>query len=243
VNSEKEPQDLEASLRPELDEALLGLDELAAENPEEALSMFETLPEPVQAMAEFQLVLARCHQSLEQLEVARDLAMGVLAKDDTQADAHHLLADLLEDLGDESGANEHFLTTLKLDRKSFEETSTLSDEELLSRLTKVLASTMDSLPEEVRSRIVAATHKVELFPTEADVKAGLDPRALSHFDESAKTEVLTLFAANLDAEYGDLDEFDEFLPHVRATIVQEIVDHLGLDAAESERLGLASEDD
>lgn len=242
MNQNSEPQDLEASLRPELDEALLGLDELASENPEEALSMFDTLPEPVQAMPEFQLVLARCHQSLERLDVARDLAEGVLKGFPNQADAHHLLADLLEDLGEAEAANTHFAETLRLDQAAFKDSCSLPEEELLVRVKKVLASTMESLPEEIRARVASAKHEVKLFPSASDVDGGLDPRALSHFDESGKEEVLTLFAANLDAEYGDLEEFDEFLPHVRATIVQEIIEHLGLDSAESERLGLAPSD-
>lgn len=235
-------QDLEMSLRPELDEALLGLDELALENPEEALSMFETLPEPVQALPEFQLALARTHQLLGQLEAARDIALGVVNQERVASDAHHLLGDLLEDLGDGDAANEHFLEVLKLDRQSFEEECSLSESELRERLNSILQSTIEALPEEIRGQVQAATCKIELFPTATEVKAGLDPRALAHWhQEGEQAGHFVLYGANLDAEFGDLTEFDEFSPHVRAAIHDEIIEGLELSAADSKRFGLLTE--
>lgn len=235
-------QDLEVSLRPELDEALLGLDELALENPEEALSMFETLPEPVQALPEFQLALARTNQLLGQLEAARDIVLAVVQHERVAADAHHLLGDLLEDLGDGDGANEHFICVLELDQKSFEEECTIPESELRERLSSILTATIDALPEEIRTQVQDAQRSVSLFPTALEVKAGLDPRALTHWQkDDDKAGTFVLYGANLDAEFGDLTEFDEFSPHVRAAIHDEIVEQLELSAAESKRFGLVED--
>ncbi len=239
-------QDLETSLRPELDEALLALDELSLENPEEALSMFETLPEPVQALPEFQLTLARTHQMMGQLEAAQDIALKVLSSCDTianastAADAHHLLGDLLEDLGDGDGANDHFIKVLEFDQKAFRTECVIPEPELRDRLKRILEETIRGLPPEIQPRVAATRRSVSLFPSERDVRDGLDPRAMTRWsDDDSQRESFVLYGANVDAEFGDLTEFDEFAPHVVAIIHEEIIQHLELSPSESKRFGLS----
>ncbi len=239
-------QDLETSLRPELDEALLALDELSLENPEEALSMFETLPEPVQALPEFQLTLARIHQMMGELEAAREITQGVLASGDaiadasTTADAHHLLGDLLEDLGDSEGANDHFIKVLEFDQKAFHQDCVIPEPELRDRLKRILEETIRGLPPEIQPRVAATRRSVSLFPSERDVRDGLDPRAMTRWsDSNGQAESFVLYGANVDAEFGDLTEFDEFAPHVVALIHEEIIERLELSPAESKRFGLS----
>ena len=222
-----------AEMRPELDEALLGLDQLAQENPDEALAMFDTLPEPVKTLPDFQLVLARTRQGLGELDEARRIAQAVVDQEEEHADAHHLLGDLLEDLKDEDGANRHFLRTLALDKIAYETHSEIPSEKLLEALTKILKATCEELPEEYRSPFQA-----QLFPSEDDVKNGVDPRALSIWSHGNNEKGrLVLYGANLDAEYGDLNEFNEFGPHVSDTIRAEITHHLQLSDEVVAKLG------
>lgn len=222
-----ETEALEATLRPELDDALLSLDQLAQDDPEEALRMFDSLPEPVQALPEFQLVLARAHQGNGQLEAARDLLLGILAKGEDSADAHHLLADVLEDLGDSEGANDHFLRTLALDRKALLE---LDEAERVepSELSALLERTLKAFAKEQDLQL-----KVRELPTEQDVREGMDPRVL--FDCSRD---VTLFSGNILAEFGDLVETGTFEAHVQAALCQEIVQAFSVSDKDRKRLGL-----
>lgn len=222
-------------MQPELEEALLGLDELAQHNAEEALNVFQTLPAPVQDLPDFQLVLARANQALGRLEEARTLSMRVVDNHESSADAHHLLADLLEDLGDTTLANHHFLRTLELDRLQFERESEIPKEELFARLEKVLSDACDPLPKDVSLK-----SRVELLPSVEEVEGGLDPRALTSYlppGRGGEEALLTLFAANLDAEFGDLEEFGEFAPHVQRAIRDDLIGHLSLTPGQLRQIG------
>ncbi len=219
-------EDLEQRLRPELDEALLALDELALDDPEEALAMFDSLPEPVQALPDFQLTLARAHQTLGQLEAAVEITLRVLSENDENADAHHLAGDLLEDLGRTEEATLHFLRTLSLDRADLD--ASHPESELLRRIKEEALRTLQGLPQTIRPRL-----SVLPLPSEAEVKEGVDPRALCRFSSDRNEGgVLHLYATNLHAEYGDLEEFDEFMPHVKSQLREETAQSLGLSEQE-----------
>lgn len=221
-DNDPETDELEERLRPELDEALLALDELAVEDPEEALSMFDSLPEPVQALPEFLLTLARAHQNLEQLEAALELTLGVLGKNQQNADAHHLAGDLCEDLGKSEEATSHFLATLRLDQVQLDPVE--PEGALLSRISEEARRTLEHLPDEMRPRLTVLP-----LPSEEEVRDGVDPRALCRFLPGKDGGgLLHLYATNLHAEYGDLEEFAEFLPHVKEQIVDEAAQYLGL---------------
>lgn len=232
-------------LRSELDEALLAMDELCADNPEEALSMFESLPPAVQGLPEFRLALARAHQAAGHCEAARDLANDVLSAPLLAADAHHLLGDVLEDMGDLSAANEHFEKALELDRLAFESSTDVEPSRLCDRVRSILDETVANLPEEIAACLQAASLEVQLFPSPEEVRDGQDPRALVSWKArvgGTHRSRFVLYAANLHAEFGDLIEFGEFSPRVRECIHREVVDFLELSAPESKRLGLLIDD-
>lgn len=222
------PEEVENALGPELDEALLALDELAAEDPEEALTMFDTLPEPVQALAHFQLVLARAHQNLEQLEAARDLVEKVLARDADNADAHHLLGDVLEDMGETAAANDHFLRTLSLDEKAY--ASLPADERIEGdEVESVLGESLEKLLDKRSIQL-----EVRNFPDASDVKSGIDPRALFVMPDDSR---LVAYLSNIQAELGDLDE-DDFIDALTFAAASEIADSLDLDEEELAEAGV-----
>lgn len=214
-------------LQAELDEALFALEELIADSPQEALSMYESLPEEVRARPEFKLSKARALQANQQLADARALCEAVLVEASDPAlaaDTHHLLADLLEDLGDLDAANEHFVHVLKLDRSLYPQQRHLSDTELTARVRTLLERVVERLPEATRQSV--GDVRVELFPSEAEVRAGLDPRAFSALTDT-NGSCFKVFAANLDAEYGDLDELGEFDEHVEHELGHQLGEQLG----------------
>jgi len=191
--------------------------------------MFESLPGEVRARPEFRLSKARALQASDALEEARALCESVLAEAQDpllEADVHHLLGDVLEDLGESDRANEHFLTVLTLDRASFSEQRHLTDAELIARVQTLLSQVVEDLPEAARATLHGA--EVELFPSEQDVRLGLDPRAFSALGEDGERRQFKVYAANLDAEYGDLEELGEFDEHVELELRHQISDHLQL---------------
>lgn len=235
--------DLSNHLRPELDEALLALDETCNDNPDDALAVFESLPEAVQALPDFQLALARTYQAKGQLDAARDVAANILPHPEHGADAHHFLGDVLEDLGQLEEANEHFLKTLELDQFAFRDEG-VDPAALCERLQSVLQRIVTELPAEIAPSVGAARLEVRLFPTREEVLEGTDPRSFLHFQGEPRSDSarLVLYAANLHAEFGDLEEFDEFVPQVTACIHQELALFLELSEPESRRLGLLPPD-
>ncbi len=215
------PSELTPELQSELDEALFSLDELLSESPEEALLMFQTLPDAVRNRPEFQLTRARALQQDEQLKESSAICQQLLSSQtdpELLADIHHLFADVLEDLGDDQAANDHFKQTLELDRRLFSERRHLSESLLEEKLTQLLAQAVSET--QLQGKI--KTQRVELFPQAEDIEAGLDPRAFSAYSDDDGDGLIRVFGANLDAEYGDLDELDEFEEHVREELKNQL---------------------
>jgi tetratricopeptide (TPR) repeat protein len=224
------PDDIESALRPELDEALLALDELARESPEEALRMFDALPEPVQTLPEFQLTLARAHQAAGELEAARDIAAGVLVQDGESSDAHHLMGDLLDDWGDVDQATAHFVHTLSLDRRVFDtlsEGERISEEELTEHVERIGRA---------MGKARGISFRVQVLPDETEVRQGLDPRALL----STSDESVVVFLANVQAEWGDLKGAEDLGPELEIALSRELTEAFDLSREERDAWGLVS---
>jgi tetratricopeptide (TPR) repeat protein len=223
-----EGDSLEDRLGPEIDEALLALDELATDDPEEALATFDTLPEPVQALVDFQLLAARAHQALEQLDAARDILLALLPQHSENPDLHHQLGDVFEDLGEVEKANHHFEKTRALDLDLYEQLPQEEKQAGIDGLREALASIADSL----KSRNLRVS--VATLPSAADVLLGIDPRALSYYDED--TNHLIGYAGNIAFEFGGLEE-DELKEALTLGLVEYLADDLELTNEELEAFG------
>lgn len=229
-----------------LDDALMHLDELTDEDPAEALATFRALPPEVQRLPEFRLSLAHIQRGLRDLPVTRDILVELLDEEPDYADAHHLLGDVLEDLGEEALATKHFLRTLELDRRAGDGIPGAEVTSLLDETMQHLMQVMSELPGEFRARLSSVPLLVERLPSESMVQDGLDPRALGVF-EGQPDEHLTgpnphavptriiLFADNLAAEYADPEDF---AAEVRVTVLHEVGHFFGLDEDDMVRLGL-----
>src|SRR5688572_8922575 len=99
----------------ELWEALEELEEIGQEDPTQALALFASLPSEVRDIPDFQLVQAGLLRSSGDLPAAQRVLEALIAADPEDGDAHHLLGDVLEDLGKLDRALPHFLETLRID--------------------------------------------------------------------------------------------------------------------------------
>ena len=126
-------------------------------------------------------------------------------------------------------ANEHFESVLRLDGSAFSE---LADEE--QNLARDLATTaLARLESATTSRSLKTA--VEVLPKPEDVRAGVDPRALSHASEDS---TWTVYSANLAFEYGDIEDEEERLLAVIEGLLESAPETLHLSEAELADLGL-----
>ena len=230
----------------ELDEILASLDEIAAEDPAEALATLLTLPETVRAELDVQLTEAHLYLAVERLDDARKLAERILNENPQCSDAHHLLGDALEDLGELEAATTHFLEALRIDKANGAERSSEEVTALLDSVGAVLQRTIGDLPAQFGKVLSDVPLVVERFPTEDEVRQGLDPRLLGLFDGATHGERqnfdtitpptrIVLFAENLAIAFPDPDEFEA---EVETSVLQEVGHFSGLDEDELHRIGL-----
>lgn len=225
---------LEERLGPEIDEALLALDELASDDPEEALATFDTLPEPVQALVDFQLLAARAHQALGQLDAARDILLALLREHEENPDLHHQLGDVFEDLGEVEKGNMHFEKTRSLDLALYEQLPHDERKQGVAELEEALFAIKTGLS----SRKLGV--RVETLPSAPDVTEGIDPRALCHYHEATNT--LIGYAGNIAFEFGGLEE-DEQKEALIGALIEYAADDLELSADELEIFGFDTDED
>lgn len=226
--------------------ALEELDELGQEDPAQALTRLASLPEETQALADFQLVRAGLLRASGDLRAARKALVTLLEIEADDADAHHLLGDVLEELGEFEPAAEHFLETLRIDSLACAEHDPDEVERMLDATLEHLERTVQELPELWQERLKGVPLLVQRLPSEDMVRGGLDPRALGLFEgpmhadnEGLETAPqltrIVLFAENLALDFPDAEDFGE---QVKITVLHELGHYFGLDEDDMVRLGL-----
>lgn len=248
MNQDAEDDDIPSDSEPEaaLWEALEALQELGEEDPAEALVMFATLPAEVQSLADFQLTRAALLRADDDVLEARRILESLLEADPTDADAHHLLADVLEDQGELERATKHFLETLRLDALSTADRPQSEIDEVLDETLAHLKRAVSELPAPWQARLSGVPLLVQRLPSEDMVQGGLDPRALGLFEGPTHAETLALdaapaptrivvFAENLALDFPDSEDFAE---QVKITVLHELGHYFGLDEDDMVRLGL-----
>lgn len=235
-------EDIDAALWHTLEE----LEELGQEDPGEALELFASLPEETQALADFQLVRAGLLRASGDLRAARQVLQALVAANPDDADAHHLLGNVLEGLGDFARAQPHFLETLRIDSLASAERDPDELEQILDLTLEYLRRTVEELPEMWRNRLLGVPLLVQRLPSEDMLKGGLDPRAFGLFEGPMHADTegiegaphltrIVLFAENLAIDFPDPEDFEE---QVRITVLHELGHYFGLDEDDMVRLGL-----
>jgi predicted Zn-dependent protease with MMP-like domain len=220
-------------------EALDALYELADEDPDDALEMFRSFPVELREHREFRIARAAIEKSSGDLESAVRTLRALLSEDELDADVHHMLADALEDAGDERAATQHFLRTWELDAEHPIQLDAATEDAIVTRAREAIVE----LPVEFRSRLTQVPISLEDRPTKAEVEEGLDPRSLGVFEglpfgegdeEPLPPTRIVLYAQNLASEFSD----EELLDQVAITILHEVGHYFGLDEDDLERIGL-----
>ncbi|HEV8548387.1 MAG TPA: metallopeptidase family protein [Polyangiaceae bacterium] len=235
----------------ELDDRALDLvlevEEQLESNPLGALQIAEHAPPESAMHPEVRLARARALLAARGAKEARPWLSDLVAAEPEFAEARHVLAAVLEELGDHAGSVREFLVVRRLDQASDE-----ADGFELAAAEKLIVETAErvvrDLPERFQKLIGVVPILVEDRPSEALVREGFDPRSLGLFDgpdhaERAGGSVpaptrIVLYAANLCA-YADPSDAEELAREVEVTVLHEIGHYFGLDEGELDALGLA----
>ncbi len=229
----------------ELLEILGELDELVAEDPAAALELYRALSPEFREMPEVLLARAAAVASVDDLPAALPLLQGLVKEHPDYADAHHALALVHEELGDERAMRRHFLQTWEIDAHDDEREGLVSDE-ARDHIIAVAAGVLESLPDEFRQRLGHVPVVVDDRPDRSLVEEGFDPRAYGLFEGLQHARDLSveagdrvtrvvIFAANLLADFEPGEELDE---EVRITVLHEVGHFFGLEEDDMHRLGL-----
>jgi predicted Zn-dependent protease with MMP-like domain len=179
-------------------------------------------------------------------EAARAFLEPLVQRAPDLSDAGHMLAEVLEDLGDERGAIEQHLRTLRLDTQ-LDALSGEPEPKEIDAIAEVAEATLGSLPETTRQRLGDVAVLLEARPSQELVASGFDSRALGLFEGPTSVEMgmmwspaeptrIVLFThCLLDAFGGDDEELRE---QVRITVLHEVGHYLGLEEEDMVRLGL-----
>jgi predicted Zn-dependent protease with MMP-like domain len=223
------------------------LDLLARENVDAARKTVAEAMELAPDDAEVLTLRAELALVDEDLEDARALLERAVAQDSEHADAHHLLARVLEDLGDRDGMVAHDLRVLELDAHH-DRRHGVGTADDLAFIEDTARRTLAGLPGHLADRVEDVPVILEARPHAEIVREGFDPRALGLFEgptdhgrRVAEMDVrptrIVLFYANLLAIAPDDDALAE-AEQVEITVLHELGHFFGLDEEDVADLGL-----
>jgi predicted Zn-dependent protease with MMP-like domain len=235
----------------ELDDRALDLvlevEEQLESNPLAALDIAEHAPPESAIHPEVRLARARALLAAKGAASSRTLLERLVAEEPDFAEARHVLAQVLEELGDREGAVRELLAVRKLDEDADRaEGFALSEAE--GPITTTAELVLRGLPERFKKLLASVPVLVEERPSEELVREGFDPRSLglfsgpTHADRGGPDVVpaptrIVLYAANL-AAFADPRDAEELRHEVEITLLHEIGHYFGLGEADLEALGL-----
>ena len=223
--------------------------EAEAGDVEAARKTLAELPPPEVALGDpgAAIEIADLHLAMGDAELARarlrTLTAGVPGSE--MAEAWHALGCAASDLGDEAEALAAWKRTWTLDTAPGAGEGTrsgLSDGDVAA----IAEQALGELPERARQLLRDVPVVIAEQPAEADVDAGVDPRALGLFAGTAYPDAshlggqpgltqILIFRRNLERVVGSDEELRE---EIRATLLHETGHFFGLDDEELEGVGL-----
>lgn len=175
----------------------------------------------------------------DDLEGAARALRVVLEQDPSFGDAHHTLALVLAELGDEAGKLHHFLRARELDEVQERELGVPTSDDV-DHIGKVAQEVIDGLPDEFARKLRSVPVILESRPSRDLIEDGLDPRAFGLFDGSPEGQDaptptrIVLYTGNLLAAFTP----EELEDQVEVTILHEVGHYFGLGEDDLTRLGL-----
>jgi predicted Zn-dependent protease with MMP-like domain len=191
------------------------------------------------------LEIADLHLALGDAELARARLRTLTGAEPGSADAWHALGCAASDLGDEEEMRAAWKRTWMLDvapGAARGEERRLTDAEV----GEIAEQALGELPDRARELLRGIPIVIAEQPAEADVDAGVDPRALGLFNGTALPDVshlggqpgltqILIFRRNLERVAGSGEELRE---EIRTTLLHETGHFFGLSDEDLEGLGL-----
>lgn len=235
----------------ELDDRALDLvlevEEQLESNPLAALDIAEHAPPESAIHPEVRLARARALEAAKGPASSRTLLERLVAEEPEFAEARHVLALVLEQLGEHQSAVRELLAVRRLDEDA-DRAEGFDLAAAAGPITTTAEQVLHGLPERFKALLASVPVLVEERPSEDLVREGFDPRSLglfsgpTHADRGALDVVpaptrIVLYAANL-AAFADPQNAEELRHEVEITLLHEIGHYFGLDEADLEALGL-----
>jgi predicted Zn-dependent protease with MMP-like domain len=226
---------------------VLEVEEQLESNPLAALDIAEHAPPESAIHPEVQLARARALVAAKGAASAKPFLEALAKREPDFAEARHVLAQVLDEVGEHQASVREMLVVRRLDAASDEgEGFELAAVEapIVATAEKVLGE----LPERFKRLISGVPILVEDRPSEELVRDGVDPRSLGlfsgpdHEERQLPSSVpaptsIVLYAANL-AAFADPSDSEELEHEIEITLLHELGHYFGLDEAEVEALGL-----
>jgi predicted Zn-dependent protease with MMP-like domain len=225
--------------------------EAEAGEAEQARKTLAELPPPEVALGDpgSALEIADLHLALGDAELARARLRTLTASEPgaSLAEAWHALGCAASDLGDEKEMCAAWKRTWVLDTAPGAQDWEGAPHPLTeAEVAAIAEQALGELPERARQLLRDVPIVIAEQPAEADVDAGVDPRALGLFAGTAYPDAshlggqpgltqILIFKRNLERGVGSEDELRE---EIRATLIHETGHFFGLDDDELEEMGL-----
>ena len=233
----------------ELDEraldVVLEVEERLESNPLAALDIAEHAPPESAAHPEVQLARARALVAARGPAAARPVLEALAQREPDFAEARHIYAQVLHEVGEHQASVREMLVVRRLD-----EASDASEGFELKAVENSIVATaekvLSELPGRFKTLLAGIPILVEERPSEELVRDGFDPRSLGMFSGPNHEERalpvpapthIVLYAANL-AAFADPSDAEELEHEVEVTLLHEIGHYFGLDENGLEALGL-----
>ncbi|HTQ03478.1 MAG TPA: metallopeptidase family protein [Polyangiaceae bacterium] len=228
-------------------DVVLEVEERLESNPLAALDIAEHAPPESASHPEVQLARARALVAAKGAASAKPVLEALAHREPDFAEARHLYAQVLEELGEHPASVREMLVVRRLDAASDERDGfdlAAVEAPIVSTAEKVLGE----LPQRFKTLLAGVPVLVEDRPSEELVRDGFDPRSLGLFSGPDQAERagpgvapapthIVLYAANL-AAFADPNDPEELEHEVEITLLHEIGHYFGLDEDGLEALGL-----
>jgi predicted Zn-dependent protease with MMP-like domain len=240
------PNSIDGSSYEAIDEFLARFDELVATDPHRALSWLDEADAVIREQGVWVMCRAEALKSARGVEVAIAYLEEIVVEEPGYADAHHALAELQRDVGNERAAVRHHLETLRADLAADSVSEPISDEVAMA-IAREAARVVADLPAKIRGRMLHLPVLIQARPSARLVEDGVDSRSLGLFEGPNLADVqgtavppeptrITLFTHCLVDAFGDDEE--ALLEQVRITVLHEIGHYFCLDEEQLAELGL-----
>jgi predicted Zn-dependent protease with MMP-like domain len=228
-------------------DVVLEVEERLESNPLAALEIAEHAPPESAAHPEVQLARARALVAVKGPAAARPVLEALAKREPDFAEARHIYAQVLHEVGEHQASAREMLVVRRLDEAA-DASEGFELKAVEASIVATAEKVLSELPDKFKRLLANVPILVEERPSEELVRDGFDPRSLGLFSGPNQAEQtlpgpvpapthIVLYAANL-AAFADPSDAEELEHEVEVTLLHEIGHYFGLDEAGLAALGL-----